>query len=134
MCYLVARDKDNYNLRLVQSGWAIPYFIYPNAVSATEEGEWEYDTIRIMQDAAVKAREENLGVWSHIHGTLIPMELRFLIRRELPSKYCAGLKNMFFTFEFRDLKERLEEGEDGICLGTLFIALLLVGGLTCLKK
>jgi endonuclease YncB( thermonuclease family) len=94
LCYLSARDNDNYNVKLVQSGWAIPYFIYPNAISATEEGEWEYDTIKMVQDAAVKAREENLGVWPHIHDTLIPMELRFLIRRELPSKYCADLKNM----------------------------------------
>jgi endonuclease YncB( thermonuclease family) len=77
LCYLLARDKDNYNVKLVQSGWAIPYFIYPNAVSATEEGEWEYDAIRMVQDADVKAREENLGVWSHIHDTLVPMELRF---------------------------------------------------------
>jgi beta propeller repeat protein len=31
-------------------------------------------------------------------------------------------------------EKKLEKGEDGICLGTLFIALALVGGLTCLKK
>jgi endonuclease YncB( thermonuclease family) len=94
LCYLLSRNNETYNLKLVQSGWAIPYFIYPNAVSATDETEWEYDTINLVQDAAVKAREENLGIWPHIHDVLIPMELRFLIRRELPSKYCADLKNM----------------------------------------
>ena len=41
LCYLLARDKDNYNVRLVQSGWAVPYFIYPNAVSATDEGSFD---------------------------------------------------------------------------------------------
>ncbi|MBU7048456.1 MAG: thermonuclease family protein [Theionarchaea archaeon] len=94
LCYLLSRNEENYNLRLVQSGWAIPYFIYPNAVSATDEGVWEYDTINLVQDAAIEAREKNLGVWPYIHDVLIPMELRFLIRREPPLKYCADLKNM----------------------------------------
>ncbi|MBU7017573.1 MAG: hypothetical protein HXS44_08690 [Theionarchaea archaeon] len=31
-------------------------------------------------------------------------------------------------------EKRLEEGEDGICLGSVFISLTLIGGLTCLKK
>jgi endonuclease YncB( thermonuclease family) len=94
LCYLLSREnQESYNLKLVQSGWAIPYFIYPNAVSATEEGAWEYDMIRLMQDAAIEACEKNLGVWPYIHDILIPMELRFLIRREPPVKYCADLKN-----------------------------------------
>ena len=33
-----------------------------------------------------------------------------------------------------ETEEKLEEGKEGICLGTLFIALVLIGGLTCLKK
>jgi endonuclease YncB( thermonuclease family) len=94
LIYLFNRDtKESYNVELVRSGWAIPYFIYPNAVSLTEEGAWEYDTIRLMQDAAIGAREKNLGIWEYIHDMLIPMELRFLTRRELPSKYCADLQN-----------------------------------------
>ena len=87
---------NSYNFTLVRSGWAIPYFIYPNAVSPTQEGEWEFDTIEMMQDAATEAREENLGIWECIHDVLIPMELRFLIRREIPSKYCADLKSNQF--------------------------------------
>ena len=83
----------SYNLTLVRSGWAIPYFIYPNAVSPTEEGEWEFSTIEMMQDAAVAAREENLGIWKYINDVLIPMELRFLTRREIPSKYCVDLRS-----------------------------------------
>jgi endonuclease YncB( thermonuclease family) len=94
LVYLLTREnEDNYNFKLVRSGWAIPSFIYPNAVSATDEGEWEYDTIKILLDAAIEAREENLGIWGYIHDILIPMELRFLIRREPLSKYCADLKN-----------------------------------------
>ena len=94
LIYLLTRDgQENYNLRLIRSGWAIPYFIYPNAVSPTDEGEWNYDTITTAQDAALEARESNLGIWRHIHNTLIPMELRFLTQRELPSKYCADLQH-----------------------------------------
>ena len=58
LCYLLSRNEENYNLRLVRAGWAIPYFIHPNAVSATDEGAWEYDTINIVQDAAIEAREK----------------------------------------------------------------------------
>jgi endonuclease YncB( thermonuclease family) len=97
LVYLFRRDNqescNSYNVELVRSGWAIPYFIYPNAVSFTEEGEWEYDIIRLLQDASIDAREENLGVWPYIHDILIPMELRFLTRRELPTKYCADVQN-----------------------------------------
>ncbi len=94
LVYLFNRsNEDNYNLKLVQSGWAIPYFIYPNAVSPTEEGAWEYDMISMMQDAAIGARENNQGIWEYIHDMLIPMELRFLTRREIPTKYCADLQN-----------------------------------------
>jgi len=31
LVYLSAEDQNTYNLRLVQTGHAIPYFIYPNA-------------------------------------------------------------------------------------------------------
>ena len=93
LVYLAAKDQDTYNLRLVQAGYALPYFIYPNAVSPAEEGEFIYDTLEKMRDATVKAKENNLGIWEYIDRTLLPMELRFLTRRELPVKYCADLEN-----------------------------------------
>lgn len=39
-----------------------------------------------MQDAAMTAREENLGIWECIHDVLIPMELRFLNKKRDPLK------------------------------------------------
>ena len=94
LTYLSTRDsQESFNLRLIREGWAIPYFIYPNAGSPTEDGEWNYETITTVQDAALEARENNFGIWNHIHMTLIPMELRFLTRREPPSKYCADIQN-----------------------------------------
>ena len=86
-------DQDTYNLKLMRDGWAHPYFIYPNAISPTEEGEWCYDTIQQSRDAALQAQKDNLGIWPYMNNTLLPMELRFLTRREIPIKYCADLVN-----------------------------------------
>jgi endonuclease YncB( thermonuclease family) len=84
-------DQDTYNLNLIKAGWAHPYFIYPNAVSPTEEGEWCYDTIQKSRDATLQAQKDNLGIWPYINDMLLPMELRFLTRKEIPIKYCADL-------------------------------------------
>jgi hypothetical protein len=81
-----------YNVTLVQSGLAIPYFIFPNAVPVTEEGEYTYEHIETMQKAAAYAQENTLGIWEVIDDILIPMELRYLTRREVPEKYCADLE------------------------------------------
>jgi hypothetical protein len=80
-----------YNCKMVESGYAIPYFVYPNAVSITEEGGYSFDYIEKMQLAAAQARKKNLVIWEHIDDMLLPMELRFLTRREPPAKYCADL-------------------------------------------
>ncbi|MBU7027791.1 MAG: thermonuclease family protein [Theionarchaea archaeon] len=101
LVYLSAEDQDAYNLKLVQAGYALPYFIYPNAVSPTEEGEFTYDTIEKFQDAAVKAKRTNLGIWEFMDRILLPMELRFLTRRELPVKYCADLsRNLLYSPQY----------------------------------
>lgn len=93
LVHLSTRDsQDTYNLELVQAGYALPYFIYPNAVSPTDNGEWDYDALQKLRNAAVKAREDNLGIWGYIDDVLLPMELRFLTRRELPKKYCANIE------------------------------------------
>ncbi|MBU7028707.1 MAG: thermonuclease family protein [Theionarchaea archaeon] len=101
LVYLSAKDQDTYNLRLVQAGFAIPYFIYPNAVSPTEEGEFTYDILEKFQNAAVNAKRNNLGIWEYIDCILLPMELRFLTRRELPVKYCADLeRNLLYSPQY----------------------------------
>ncbi|MBU7027142.1 MAG: thermonuclease family protein [Theionarchaea archaeon] len=101
LVYLSAKDQDTYNLRLVQAGYAIPCFIYPNAVSPTEEGEFTYDTLEKFRGATVEAKRNNLGIWEYIDRILIPMELRFLTRRELPVKYCADLeRNLLYSPQY----------------------------------
>jgi endonuclease YncB( thermonuclease family) len=93
---LSKRDGEGtYNEELVRTGYAIPYFIYPNAGGPDEKGEYTYETIKRMRDAAVDAQKMRLGIWEHIEDVLIPMELRFLTRREFPAKYCADLTHDF---------------------------------------
>jgi endonuclease YncB( thermonuclease family) len=82
------------NDMLIKEGYAIPYFIYPNAVSPKENGDFQYDTLFAMQEAALNAHKGKKGIWPHIDSTLLPMELRFLTRREFPSKYCADIDLM----------------------------------------
>jgi len=87
--------QDTYNFKLVESGYAIPYFIYSNTVSPTEDGEWDYSTIRKMRNACIEAQKNSMGIWEYMDDILLPMELRFLTRRERPQKYCTDLVNDF---------------------------------------
>jgi endonuclease YncB( thermonuclease family) len=82
------------NDTLIKEGYAIPYFIYPNAVNPRENGEFQYDTLFAMRESTLNARKGKKGIWPHIDSTLLPMELRFLTRREFPSKYCADIDLM----------------------------------------
>jgi endonuclease YncB( thermonuclease family) len=91
LVYLSAEKGKSYNGLLIQAGYALPYFIYPNAVTLSEEGEWNYKKIEEIQEATVRARTHNLGIWTQIN-ILLPMELRFLTGREQPAKYCADLE------------------------------------------
>jgi endonuclease YncB( thermonuclease family) len=91
LVYLSATKGKSYNVLLIQAGYALPYLIYPNAATPAEDGEWNYEKIEEIQKATMRARTHNLGVWAHI-DILLPMELRFLTRREKPAKYCADLE------------------------------------------
>jgi len=93
LVYLSAKDCNTYNYRLVEAGYAVPYVVYPNAVSPTEDGEWNYGTIEKMSEVTLQAVEKKKRFWKYADDILLPMELRFLTRRELPLKYCADLEN-----------------------------------------
>jgi endonuclease YncB( thermonuclease family) len=93
LVYLSAAKGKSYNLLLVQTGYALPYLIYPNTISLTEDEKWNYDKIEEIQKITIRAKKQNPGIWAHIDHILLPMELRFLTRRELPQKYCADLQD-----------------------------------------
>ena len=92
LVYLSGKDQETYNLKLVKEGYAIPYFIYPNAVSHNEYGRFQYYTIKKFREVLWNAQEKRKNIWKHT-DTIIPMELRFLTRRIPPGKYCADLEN-----------------------------------------
>jgi len=92
LVYLSGKDQETYNLKLVREGHAIPYFIYPNAISPNEYGRFQYHNIKKFREAMWEAQEKRKNIWKH-KNTLIPMELRFLTRRDPPGKYCADVEN-----------------------------------------
>jgi endonuclease YncB( thermonuclease family) len=92
LVYLSSGDEESYNLKLVREGHAIPYFIYPNAVSPNEYGRFQYHNIKRYREVMWEAKKKRKNIWEHTN-TLIPMELRFLTRRIPPGKYCADLEN-----------------------------------------
>jgi endonuclease YncB( thermonuclease family) len=92
LVYLSSGDQESYNLQLVREGYAIPYFIYPNAVSPNEYGRFQYHTIKKFREAIWEAQKKKKNIWNYAN-TIIPMELRFLTSRSPPGKYCADLEN-----------------------------------------
>ena len=93
LVYLSSGDQESYNLQLVREGYAIPYFIYPNAVSPNEYGRFQYHNIKKFRETMWEAQENKKNIWEHMDETVIPMELRFLTSRSPPGKYCADLEN-----------------------------------------
>jgi len=92
LVYLSGKDQGPYNLKLVRVGHAIPYFIYPNAVSPNEYGRFQYHNIKRFREVMWEAQGKRKNIWKHAN-ILIPTELRFLTRRNPPGKYCADLEN-----------------------------------------
>jgi hypothetical protein len=78
----------------VKEGFAIPYFIYPNALSPNEYRRFQYHNIKRFREAMWEAHENKKNIWNYT-DTVILMELRFLTNRSPPGKYCADLENDF---------------------------------------
>lgn len=97
----------SYNLRLLERGMAFAYFIWPNvnpwdradsvADAVIPPGEAkklaETDSSLVRARASVqRARAQHLGVFDMSQPLLLePFELRFLSRRQLPSRYLIDL-------------------------------------------
>ncbi|MEQ9408769.1 MAG: hypothetical protein RIK87_13625 [Fuerstiella sp.] len=97
----------SYNMRLLERGLAFPYFIWPNinpwdrpdsvmkavipAGSARALAESDSE-LRMARNNVQRAREQHRGVYDATSPLLLePFELRFLARRELPSRYVIDL-------------------------------------------
>jgi endonuclease YncB( thermonuclease family) len=115
LCYLNRRQPDpnlpsrrprSYNERLLAAGLALPYFIWPNVEpfraprpllasvptprqlpALAEEG-----ALGAARRAVQAARAARLGVYDDVDPLrLEPFELRFLGRREMPSRWLVDL-------------------------------------------
>ncbi|MEZ6132933.1 MAG: hypothetical protein R3C59_30045 [Planctomycetaceae bacterium] len=96
-----------YNMRMLQAGRAFPYFIWPNinpwerpdsvvkAVIPPGQARQLATTDRELQmarSAVQNARQNHLGIFDAMMPCLLePFELRFLSRRELPSRHVIDL-------------------------------------------
>jgi len=112
LCYL---HRDNtkgernlnplsYNERMLKLGMAFPYFIWPNidpfrpmsyvdAIPPPQDLRSWIDNDKRLSDArkfVQDARRQKIGVFKY-GNVLQPFELRFLARREAPSRYVLNL-------------------------------------------
>ncbi len=101
------KRPPTYNMRLLERGLAFPYFIWPNvnpwdrpdsitkAVIPPGKAKQmaDTDTELVMARGRVQqARQNHLGIFDAMNPLLLePFELRFLARRELPSRYVIDL-------------------------------------------
>jgi len=98
-----------YNMRLLQSGRAFPYFIWPNmtpwdrpdsvakaVIPPGKAGELAATDreLQMARSAVQNARQQHLGVFDAMNPLLLePFELRFLSRREPPSRFLIDLSS-----------------------------------------
>jgi hypothetical protein len=47
---------------MVREGYAIPYFIYPNAIYPNEYGRFQYHNINKFREAMWKAKEKKKNI------------------------------------------------------------------------
>ena len=114
LCYL---DRDNnaqerlgrisYNEKMLQTGFAAPYFIWPNLNPFIKSGSIveavpdinnfqvtinKSKRLRDARDFVKKARELEIGIFEKDNPLLLlPSELRYLARRGLPDRYVLDM-------------------------------------------
>jgi endonuclease YncB( thermonuclease family) len=114
LCFLDRENKPHelegrltYNERMLESGYATPYFIWPNvnpfrrkrsligAVPPPAQFQnWVSNDQRLSQARQFvrNARNARIGIFDASDPlVLLPFELRFLARREMPTRYIMNL-------------------------------------------
>ncbi len=123
LCYLNSGEENfedpavakvvkrwSYNERQLMTGWAVPYFIWPNLQPFmnkrpfTEEnvrpdGFWELirtaSKLRAAREAVATARNNGLGIFNPANPLkVMPFELRFLSRKRGPERYVINLSDV----------------------------------------
>ncbi|MGA9843024.1 MAG: thermonuclease family protein, partial [Nitrososphaeraceae archaeon] len=116
LCYLdTDRDQSDrngqltYNEQMLQSGLAVPYFIWPNVdpfigqqrlvnaipdINNFQKNINKSTRLKNARDYVKKARESHIGIFGSTNPLkLLPFELRYLSRRQPPDRYVIDLSS-----------------------------------------
>ncbi|MDX1912115.1 MAG: hypothetical protein SFV22_11540 [Saprospiraceae bacterium] len=104
-----AIKRKSYNERQLATGWAVPYFIWPNVQpflgkrpfareNIEPEGFWKLirgaGKLRVARQAVANARMEGLGIFNAANPLrVMPFELRFISRKKGPDRYVIDLSD-----------------------------------------
>jgi hypothetical protein len=114
LCYV---DRDNkqrgreerltYNVRMLKSGLAVPYFIWPNINLFRKQGSLveavpapakfrefvnSHKRIKMARNFVIDARRAGVGIFSNQDPiTLLPFELRYIAGRRSLSRYVLDM-------------------------------------------
>jgi hypothetical protein len=133
-----------YNLRLLERGRAFPYFIWPNInpwarpdsvtkavipagkAKVLSENDRELLTARTSVQTA---RAQHRGIFDAMNPLLLePFELRFLSRRELPSRYVIDLTSDSNTLIHPHNYFRVPLSEDRLWIPSAYVPLFEKAG------
>ena len=133
-----------YNLRLLERGRAFPYFIWPNMnpwdrpdtvtkavippgkAKRLSENDRELLTARTSIQAA---RAQHRGIFDAMNPLLLePFELRFLSRRQLPSRYVIDLTSDSSTLIHPHNYHRVPLPEDRLWIPPAYVPLFEKAG------
>ncbi|MEY3194806.1 MAG: hypothetical protein RIQ78_903 [Bacteroidota bacterium] len=105
-----AIKRWSYNERQLMSGWAVPYFIWPNVQpflnnqpfnrdNVTPAGFWsrikKSGKLNTARDAVSMARSQGIGVFNPDNLLrVMPFELRFISRKKGPERYVINLREV----------------------------------------
>src|SRR6266487_4660202 len=98
----------SYNERMLQAGWVVPYFIWPNIDPFRRHGslidavpkpgtantlaEQQGGALQVARQFVRDARAQHLGLFEQADPLrLLPFELRFLARRAAPERWVIDL-------------------------------------------
>jgi len=123
LCYLNSGEENfsdpgvataikrwSYNERVLASGWAVPYFIWPNVQpfmnhrpfseeNVKPEGFWKLingaGKLKSARNSVATARAQGLGIFNPADPLrVMPFELRFLSRKKGPERYVVNLADI----------------------------------------
>ncbi|MEM6711044.1 MAG: hypothetical protein AAF590_02050, partial [Pseudomonadota bacterium] len=141
-----ADRRPSFNERLLDSGAAYPYFIFPNvdpfrsrgspieaaAMASSPQAILQGSPrLRRARQSVAQAREQGLGVFNADRPNLFePFELRFLARRSPPSRWLIDLSAEESVILEPTQYPQIPKAEDRLWLPPEFVPLFQMSGWT----